>query len=108
LSLADAFLNASREKGQIGRVASKFSARTSAEEWEFFISAITSQLSDAARASGRGRALKGPLAGLGPVALLEGWEQVCTLAARGDALNLDRSQLVTAMAYDLRRTFEAR
>lgn len=108
LSLADAFLNASRGKGDINKVAASFSARTTVEEWAFFTSAISSALSDAARACGRGAELQGPLSGAPADALLYGWEQVSTLAAQGDALNLDRQQIVAAMAHDLGRILGAR
>ena len=102
LQLADRFLKASRGEGDVRKIAGGFSARTSAEEWEFFTSAVTGALSDAARASGRGRAVEGPLAGAAPAALVEGWEQLSMLAERGEALNLDRAQVVTAMAHDLK------
>lgn len=101
LSLADAFLKAGRKNGEVGAIASKFSARTSAEEWGFFIDAITNALTDAARASARGDELAGPLAGAKSPVLVKAWERLSSLAARGDALNLDRAQLVNAMGYDL-------
>ncbi len=102
LSLAHAFVKAGRGGGDIGTVASKFSARTSAEEWEFFISAVANALSDAARTAGRGGAVDGPLAGATPPALIDAWERLSALAARGEALNLDRAQIVSAMGHDLK------
>ena len=103
LGLADAFLTASRHGKDIGRISASFTARTPAEEWGFFTSSIASQLSDAARAAGRGQVLKGPLADITPGALIKGWEQVTQMVARGDGLNLDRGQIIAAMAFDLRR-----
>ena len=107
LSLADAFIKAGSGRGDVGPIASKFSARTSAEEWGFFISAVTSALSDGARAAGRGGALDGPLAGATPTALVDAWERLSTLAARGEALNLDRSQIVSAMGHDMKQCLGA-
>ncbi len=107
LSLADAFVKSGREGGDIGAIASKFSARTSAEEWEFFISAVTNALGDAARAAGRGVVLDGPLVGVAPNALVDAWERLSSLAARGEALNLDRSQVVSAMGHDLKQILNA-
>ncbi len=107
LSLAHAFVEAGSDGGDIGAIASKFSARTSAEEWAFFISAVTNALSDAARAAGRGQTVAGPLAGATPSALIEAWERLSTLAARGDALNLDRAQIVSAMGHDLKQILGA-
>ena len=107
LSLADAFIKAGRKNGEVGSVASKFSARTSAEEWGFFIDAIGNALTDAARATARGKELAGPLAGVKSVALVEAWERLSTLAARGEALNLDRAQLVNAMGHDLNEALGA-
>ena len=101
LSLADAFLKAGRKNGEVAAVASKFSARTSADEWSFFVGAIDNALSDAARAAARGDEVSGALAGARPSALIEAWERLSSLAARGEALNLDRTQLVNAMGYDL-------
>jgi hypothetical protein len=42
------------------------------------------------------------LASYAPEALLAGWERASSLAARSERLNLDRGQLIAAMAYDLR------
>lgn len=107
LSLADAFIKAGSGRGDVGAIASKFSARTSAEEWAFFIGAVTNALSDGARAAGRGAVLDGPLAGAAPTALVDAWERVSTLAARGDALNLDRAQIVSAMGHDMKQCLGA-
>lgn len=104
LSLADAFVQAGCGRGDVSAVASNFSARTSAEEWAFFVSAVTSALSDGARVAGRGDALEGPLAGAAPSALVDAWERLSTLAARGDALNLDRAQIVSAMGHDMKQS----
>lgn len=103
LSLADKFLRASRGQGEAGPVAASFSAKTPAEEWRFFAEAITTQLADAARVAGRAGPVEGPLKGARPESLVEGWEHITALAARGEGLNLDRSQLVSAMAFDLAR-----
>lgn len=107
LGLADEFLKAGRT-GKAAKVAAAFTARTPSEEWEFFTSAVTSQLSDAARAGAREGSIEGPLSGASASDLLEGWARLTRLIARGDALNLDRSQLVSAMAYDLGKILRAR
>ncbi len=107
LSLADAFLQAGRKNGEVGAVASKFSARTSAEEWGFFIDAVGSALTAAARSAARGNELEGPLMGARPPALIDAWERLSSLGARGEALNLDRSQIVNAMGYDLHESLGA-
>jgi len=106
LSLAHAFLKGARE-GDVRAIAAKYSARTSADEWEYFISAITGALSDAARAGARGRAIDGPLSGISPAELADAWERLAHLASRGETLNLDRAQIVSAMGHDLNRIFEA-
>lgn len=106
LSLAHAFLKGARE-GDVRAIATKFNARTSAEEWEFFISAITGALSDAARAGARGRAIDGPLSGISPSDIIDAWERLAHLASRGETLNLDRAQIVSAMGHDLYRILEA-
>lgn len=107
LSLADAFLKASRKGGDIDKIAGAFTARTPAETWGFFKSAVLTQISDAARVAGRGETIKGPLAGADPASLTAGWERAAALADRGDALNLDRASIVTAMGHDLRQILTA-
>jgi len=40
--------------------------------------------------------------GVSAGALLDGWQAVSQLCGRGEALNLDRAQMIEAMAFDLR------
>ncbi|MEM8771144.1 MAG: DNA polymerase III subunit delta' [Pseudomonadota bacterium] len=103
LALVDKLIVAAQGRGDPRAIAASFSARTDASQWSFFTAALSDRFADAARAVGRGRALQGPLSGARPEALLECWEMIGPLVSRGDALNLDRSQIVTALAHDMQR-----
>ena len=102
IALAQAFLASTGKPAEIGRIAGALSGKAGEGRWEIFRSVIAEKLSDAARRAARGLDAPAPLAGASPAALLTAWERVSALAARGEALNLDRGQLVAAMAYDLR------
>ena len=102
ISLAHSFLGAARKGGDISQIARALSGKDGDAKWEVFRDTILQSLSDAARAGACGASVEGPLADSQPPAVLIAWEQLNTLTGRGEALNLDRGQLITAMAYDLR------
>jgi len=102
IKLAHQFLSAARQRGDIAKIAGALSGKAGDGRWSIFRNVVLENLSDAARAGASGEALEGPLAGAAPQALLEAWEQLTALVNRGEALNLDRSQLIGAMAHDLR------
>ncbi len=102
ITLADGFLGAARKGGEITQITSALAGKAGDAKWEIFKQAVLECLSDGALAAACGAALEGPLAGAAPASLLSAFEQLTILAERGDALNLDRSQLIAAMAYDLR------
>jgi signal transduction histidine kinase len=62
---------------------------------------VLSSLSDDARRVARGEA-PAALGNTGAPALLLAWESLSGLVVRGEALNLDRTQLLHAMAHELR------
>jgi DNA polymerase III subunit delta' len=107
ITLADGFVTAARKGGEITRVTSALAGRAGDAKWEIFKATVLQSLSDGARAAACGATLEGPLAGAAPASLLSAHEQLTTLAERGDALNLDRGQLIAAMAYDLRAALAA-
>ncbi len=107
ISLAARFLSEARGAGDISRIAQALAGKAGDEKWEIFRTIVIRDLSDAARAAAGGREVEGPLQGLTPAAILNAYEQLSSLAVRGEGLNLDRIQLITAMAYDLRRALAA-
>jgi len=106
IALADEFLalggGRGGGRGAAGPIAAALAGKAGDEKWAIFGETVTSRLAHAARAAARGEQAPAPLAGAAPDALLAAWEQLSELSARGDALNLDRGQLVSAMAHDLR------
>lgn len=102
IALAQDFLAAGAGRGAIGPIMSALAGKAGDRKWEIFRAIVTSRLSQAARTAVRGAKAPEPLAGTPPAALLAAWEAVFELAARGEGLNLDRGQLIAAMAYDMR------
>ena len=107
IKLAQGFIAAARKGDEVSRIAGSLSGKAADAKWEIFREALMQNLSDAARAGAGGTELEGPLAGAAPAAILSAWEQLTNLAGRGEALNLDRGQLINAMAYDLRAALAA-
>ncbi|MEM9494553.1 MAG: DNA polymerase III subunit delta' [Pseudomonadota bacterium] len=102
ISLAHQFIGAARKKGDISKVTGALTGKNTDERWAIFCEALTGALADAARAVARGAGeAEGPLSGVDARAIVKGFEAMQALMQRGDALNLDRTQLLGAMAYDL-------
>ncbi|MEO1311728.1 MAG: DNA polymerase III subunit delta' [Pseudomonadota bacterium] len=75
--------------------------------WESFKTIVINRLSEAARLSARGEG--GPATfEAAPETLIEAWEKARDWLGRGDALRLDRSQILIALAADLRRAVRGR
>ncbi len=108
ITLANKFLVSARKGGDLTKIASSLAGKAGDEKWAIFRETIMQSLCDAARASATGQTLEGPLTGAEPSALIVAWENLSTLAGRGEALNLDRAQLVTAMGYDLHAALASR
>lgn len=107
IALAQHFLTAARRGADVSKIAAALIGKAGDAKWEIFSDVVARDLGEAARAAARGADLEGPLADLSPAALLSAYEQLSSLVRRGDALNLDRAQLIAAMAYDLRAALAA-
>lgn len=104
IRLARDFLEAGADISNITRA---LTGKAADAKWEIFREVVMENLSLAARAMARGETPAiDPGAG-DPAALLSAWEKLSALSARGEALNLDRAQLIAAMAYDLRAALSA-
>lgn len=107
IRLAQAFLNASQKGGDISKIISGVSGKTGEGRWPVFLDTVLTELSDAARMAaveGAAQGFDGASAG----ALLDAWQALSQLSGRGEALNLDRAQMLHAMAFDLRAALKAR
>lgn len=97
IRIAERFLTAAARGDDIARYASALTGKGAGARWEIFKEALLEALSDEARAAARGGA-----ALASPAGLLAGWETATRLIARGEGLNLDRAQLIRALAHDIR------
>lgn len=102
IKLSQSFLKAAAKNGDLTHIIAGFSGKAGEGRWPVFRDTVLSSLSDAARAVAKaeGGAIV-PFDADAP-SLLAAWEALSELVARGEALNLDRAQLIHAMAHDLR------
>ncbi len=100
-ALADAekFIRTAEQGGDFAAMAARFGAKSDEARWAIFRTHLLATLSLRAREM----ALDGNHGS--PQPLLEGWETLSRLCARGVGLNLDRPTLVEAMGYDLSAIF---
>lgn len=103
IRLAMAFLNAAQRGESLSSITSGVTGKANDGRWPIFRDTILTSLSDAARMAATNGAAAG-FENATPSALLEAWQKLSTLASRGEALNLDRAQLIEAMGFDLRTT----
>lgn len=108
VACAESFFIAATGDGDFAGVAAALTGAANDAKWELFSEIVLESLSDAARSRARGEEAKAPLADASVDRLLDAWEKLTTLSARGDALNLDRGQLVFAMGRDLRASLQGR
>ncbi|MHA7872666.1 MAG: hypothetical protein ACX939_09980, partial [Hyphococcus sp.] len=107
IKLADAFLARASSHGDIMDIRRALTGRNADEKWTIFRDLINTKLSAAAREQARGAASALDAHASNPEALLRAWESTVRLAARGEALNVDRGELIGAMAHDLRAALSA-
>lgn len=107
IMLAEVFLKNAARNGDIASVTRALTGKNADAKWEIFRSIVIDRLSDAARAAALGQEASAHMKPKRPEALLTAWETLSALCARGEALNLDRGQLIAAMAHDLRTEFSA-
>lgn len=102
IRIAGRFLAAAAKGDDVATYASVLTGKGAETRWEIFKEALIQNLSDAARTAARGGA-----AIASPSALLAAWETATRLIARGEGLNLDRGQLIHALAHDLRAALKS-
>ncbi|WP_425408791.1 DNA polymerase III subunit delta' [Hyphococcus sp.] len=101
INLARSFLKIAVSHGDLSRIIAGVSGKAGEGRWPIFRDMILTMLSDTARDAARGNNNNTHLSYETP-ALLMAWEGLKALLIRGEALNLDRGQLLHAMAHDLR------
>lgn len=102
IALAEEFLRVASGKADIAKITRALTGKNTDEKWTIFRGIVTEKLAHAARALARNETPEIDLRSDDPAALVSAWEGLLTLATRGEALNLDRAQLISAMAHDLR------
>ena len=102
VNLSRQFLKTVAAQGDVSKFASMLSGKAGDARWEIFKDALVNALSDAARAAATGEKGAHFAPAASPAALTAAWEEASRLIAQGEGLNLDRGQLVFALAYDLR------
>lgn len=101
IGLALAFFKAVRANENLSLIISNLIGKAGEGRWPVFRDTVITTLSDAARTAASGNVAVG-FEEIDAAGLLQGWQSLTELVHRGEALNLDRAQLIEAMAYDLK------
>lgn len=101
IAQVEAFLADAVRRGDVGAVAAAMSGKSALGRWEIFQDLVLERLSDAARARARHEAPTGPLASISAPGLYAAHGRLSSLARRGDAVNLDRRDVILAMGRAL-------
>ncbi|MGE0408008.1 MAG: DNA polymerase III subunit delta' [Amphiplicatus sp.] len=101
VAAAGEFFSKAVASGDVGAVAASLAGKAALGRWEIFQELVLEQLSDAARAQARGRTPSGPLAALSAPVLFDAHQRLAALLRRGEAVNIDRRDLVLAMGRGL-------
>jgi len=105
IALAHAFLTHAQSVGgnaEVSKITRALTGKNDGAKWDIFREVVLDKISLAARALACGETSSTEFTGKDPAALLTAWERLSALSSRGEALNIDRAQLIGAMAHDLR------
>ncbi len=103
IALAERFLELVLAGKNAGSLSPSLTTKAAAGKWGIFLNVLLEKIARAAGRAGRGEAAEGPLIAAGAPALIEAHEQLAALSGRGEALNLDRGQILSAMGRALAR-----
>ena len=106
IALAQSFVKAAATRRDMHHFSTQLTGKAGDDRWEIFKDAIVDTLSASARQAATGSISK-DFESVTPDRWINAWEDASNLIARGEALNLDRQQLIRALAYDLRMTIGA-
>jgi DNA polymerase-3 subunit delta' len=101
--LADRFIALALAGRDTAAIGYSLSAKAAAAKWPLFLILLQEKIARAASRAGRRQEDAGALRGMQASALVDAHDRIASLAGRGDALNLDRGQLLSAMGRELRR-----
>lgn len=107
-AMAEDFIAAAAEGRDLSGLAAGLSGKAAGERWPLFVALLLEALREATRLAATGAPGAGPLARADAPQLLEAHDRIGALARRGDAVNLDRSQLILAMGRILRDALQSR
>ncbi len=107
IRLGQQFLTIAQKGGDLSKVIAGVTGKAGEARWPVFLDTVVTGLSDAARMAATSGEAQG-FGGADAASLLGAWQAVTQLSGRGEALNLDRAQLLQAMAFDLRAALSAR
>lgn len=99
-ALAEEFLKLSLAGRESGVVSAAFSGKSGAGKFEVFVEILLQNVADAARAAARGGGKA--LGAFAPGELVDAHARMRALASRGEALNVDRGQILFALSRELR------
>jgi DNA polymerase-3 subunit delta' len=99
-ALAEEFLKLSLAGRDGGVMSAAFSGKAGAGKFEVFVEILLQNISDAARAAARGGGKA--LGAVAPGELVDAYARMRALASRGEALNVDRGQILFALSRELR------
>lgn len=102
VKLAGRYLQRAIAGKDVGAVAAVLAGKQSDDIWPVFAAALPRILRAAAVTGARGAPGEGAIDRAPPEALAAAWSRVNEFIGRGEALNLDRVQLLNALAADLR------
>lgn len=107
IAAAEEFLQAAARGGDVSSVIGRLTGKAADARWEIFLPLMLESVGEAARHRARGEPARPPFERADPAMLAEAHAALTSLAARGDGLNLDRGQLVAALARTLHRALQA-
>ncbi len=103
IAAAGDFLSAAARNGDVSSVINRLTGKGAAERWVLFLPVMLEAIGEAARQIAKGERARPPFENSSATALLDAHRELSSLAGRGDALNLDRGQLILAMGRALHR-----
>ena len=103
IKLAGSFINKTSSGADVGAIIARLTKRDADNAWQIFQEALNAFLMRDARLAAKGASLATIKTNVSANAIVGAWEHTRDLISRGEGLNLDRGQLLNALAFDLGR-----
>lgn len=101
ITLCDKFLSRIVAGNEPDDIIASLAPKSADNAWAIFRATMLQSLMDSARAAASQRSRSGPLKDASAQNLLRAWETASTLLSRGEALNVDRGQILAALNFDM-------